>query len=113
MAVTSTIIGVVTPKTADDWNMVETREDFIALVELLAVNWNSAEAERADRERQGLWTSEWNGWAHGTPGDWLEAMHTWLTARRPPDLVPEFETVLEGPTWRTFASILSASRCYE
>lgn len=104
---------MATPKTADDWQSVETREDFLALLELLAAIWDAAEAERITRQEQGQWAGESGEWAHGTPGAWLEAMHAWLTAPRPDGHTAAFEANLEPPTWKTFAFILSASRFYE
>jgi hypothetical protein len=35
---TPTIVAVATAKTADDWASVESREDCLALLELLAAN---------------------------------------------------------------------------
>jgi hypothetical protein len=108
-----TIVAVTTPKTADDWASVESREDFLTLLELLAANWDAAEAERSARQERGLWAGESGDWAHSTPGAWLEAMHAWLTAALTGEDAERFEANLEPPSWRTFAFILSASRFYE
>jgi hypothetical protein len=96
------------PRNADDWKAVETFHDFVELLRLLAVDWDEDEANRRYRESQGLWAGEGESWAHGTPGQWMEATSAWLSNQ-------EGSTSHQTPeaTWRTFAWILSASRGYE
>jgi len=102
---------MASPQNADDWESVETRADFLELVEMLAQDWERDEAKRRTREDAGQWASEGEVWAQGTPGAWLEAMHAWLKDLAESSSATPADT--DPPSWRTFAFILSASRYYE
>ena len=107
-----TIQGVATPNHADDWSVVETRDDFLMLVALLAQEWEADQARRQSREADGRWAAEGEVWSQGTPGAWLEAMHAWLSALvdGPRESLP---VDLENASWRTLAFVLAGSRRYE
>jgi hypothetical protein len=98
---------VSTPRDADDWQVVDTVQDFIEFLRLLAVDWDADEAKRLDREKAGLWASEGESWAHGTPGAWMDATHAWLETDSP------IVRGLSESSWRNFAGILSMGRRYE
>ena len=99
------------PDDADDWAAVETFEDFVQLVQLLAADYAEDEREVALLTEQGVLAAE-GRWAQGTPGAWLEAMGAWLGARYL-DGGDAHRGEVASPSWRTFAFILSVSRGYE
>jgi len=95
------------PRDADDWQAVDTVQDFIEFLRFLAVDWDTDEAKRLRREEAGLWSGESETWAQGTPGAWMEATHAWLS---------NTDAIVHGlsePSWRSFAGILSIGRRYE
>ncbi|MDQ1495727.1 MAG: hypothetical protein QOG69_2210 [Actinomycetota bacterium] len=57
-----TIRGVVAPKHSDDWSIVETRDDFLVLVQLLAREWEADEGQRRTRQAEDLWAGEGDVW---------------------------------------------------
>jgi hypothetical protein len=85
-----------------------TFQDFVELLWLLAVDWDTDEAKRLRRVEQGLWAGEGETWAQGTPGAWMDATHAWLSTTD-----NAVDRDLQEPSWRTFARILSMARRYE
>ena len=104
----ATVRLVATPRDADDWQAVDTFQDFVELLRLLAVDWDADEAKRLRREEQGLWAGEGETWPQGTPGAWMDATHRWLSTTD-----NAVVRDLKEPSWRTFAEILSMGRRYE
>jgi hypothetical protein len=96
------------PQDADDWRSVETFSDFVELLGLLALDWDEDEAKRLRREEQGLWAGEGETWASGSPGQWMESTHAWLSGD-----AASVDPDLRKPSWRAFAGILAMGRRYE
>jgi hypothetical protein len=100
------------PASADDWQAVETFEDFVQFARVLGSDCEEA-ARQVAADGQGGQRYAEEIWAQGTPGAWMDAMAAWLEARYLGKGPVSPLSELEPPTWRTFAFILSESRMYE
>ncbi len=107
-------VRMATPVSADDWQAVETAEDFIRFAEPLAVDYAEDERETTTRKDDGGYAFAAEGrWAQGAPGAWMEALAAWMEARYIGSSGAARRSEIEPPSWRTFAFILSRSRSYE
>jgi len=100
------------PASADDWQAVETFEDFVQFARVLGSDYEEV-ARQVAADGQGGQRYAEEIWAQGTPGAWMDAMAAWLEARYLGKGPVSPLSELEPPTWRTFAFILSESRMYE
>lgn len=89
------------PRDADNWEAVETLEDFTGYLKLLS---DEFEAEHAGDES--------SCWAHDDVGSFLDAFQAWL---RDSYLQPgaPFAELRPEPSWREFARMLCVTRSYE
>jgi hypothetical protein len=100
------------PASADDWQAVETFEDFVQFARVLGSD-SEEVARQVAADGQGGQRYAEEIWAQGTPGAWMDAMAAWLEARYLGKGPVSPLSELEPPTWRTFAFILSESRMHE
>lgn len=89
------------PRDADDWEAVETLEDFAAYARLLSEEFEAARAS----DEPGRWT-------HDGIGSFFEAFSAWLSDSylQPGALFAELRP---EPSWREFARMLCLTRSYE
>jgi hypothetical protein len=103
MARVARLSSVSIPRDVDDWAQIETREDFVAYLQLLAVDFEADERELVERRGAGHFVLE-GRWAHGSVAAVLDAWAAWLQ---------DTQEDLEPLTWRSLALQLSAARVYE
>jgi hypothetical protein len=92
---------VTTPRDADDWESVESLDDFAAYLKVLS---DDFEASQPDP-----WGERW---AYGSVGDFLEAFSASIRDHYLDEGAPSAGNRPE-PSWRSFAQLLSTARVYE
>lgn len=86
---------------ADNWEAVETLEDFTEYLKLLSDHFEAGRASDASSR-----------WAHDDVGSFLDALQAWV---RDSYLQPgaPFAELRPEPSWREFARMLCVTRSYE
>jgi hypothetical protein len=89
------------PRDADNWEAVDTLDDFAAYLELLS--------EEFERSRAG---TEVSRWTHADVGAFLESFGAWVRDSYLQRGAP-FAELRPEPSWREFARMLCVTRAYE
>lgn len=89
------------PRDADNWEAVETLEDFAEYLRLLSDDFEAARG-----------SDETTRWTHDDTGSFLESFSAWV---RDSYLQPgaPFAELRPEPTWREFARMLCVTRSYD
>ena len=104
---------MVTPHDVDDFDVVETLEDFVEYLHLLVEDFQADEAKAARHHASGNTIPFEGEWAHHNLGMFLGQWGTWLhdAVLQPGALKPR--STVDPLTWGTLARQLFAARLYE